>query len=224
MTDGWLRGVAGDLRIGLFFSTRLPLAQAPPAEFVAALKQRGVGPISVGRVIVATWEPHGRVVQEVIRERALPLEVILNKRAVMVLPAGVALSLGQMAEQLAAEALDPDLGLGLVAVVMAVGGVVSSRRVAETMSKKITRMSPGQGLTANLVTSLLVAGASRLGLPVSTTHVSVGSLFGIGVVNGTARARMVLTILVAWVTTLPLGAVLAAGVYVLLRAVGVGIR
>jgi PiT family inorganic phosphate transporter len=123
---------------------------------------------------------------------------------------------------LAGEALSPDLGLVLVAGAMAVGGVLNGRRVAETMSKRITRMSPGQGFAANLVTSLLVAGASRLGLPVSTTHVSVGSLFGIGVISGTARARTVLTILLAWVTTLPLGAALAGGVYLLVRAWGVG--
>jgi PiT family inorganic phosphate transporter len=123
---------------------------------------------------------------------------------------------------LAGEALSPSLGLVLVALVMAAGGVLNARRVAETMSRKITRLNPGQGFTANLVTALLVAGASRLGLPVSTTHVAVGALFGIGVVNGTARARTVLGILLAWVTTLPLGAVLAAGVYLLLRAAGFG--
>jgi PiT family inorganic phosphate transporter len=124
---------------------------------------------------------------------------------------------------LAGEALNPNLGLILVALVMAAGGVLNSRRVAETMSKKITRMNPGQGFTANLITSLLVAGASRFGLPVSTTHVSVGALFGIGVVNATARARTVLTILLAWVTTLPIGAALAAAVYLLLRAFGLGV-
>jgi len=48
-----------------------------------------------------------------------------------------------------------------------------------------------------LAADALVAGASRLGLPVSTTHVSVGALFRIGVVNRTARARIVLTILTA---------------------------
>jgi PiT family inorganic phosphate transporter len=118
---------------------------------------------------------------------------------------------------LAADALPATLGLALVAVVMAVGGVLNARRVAETMSRKITTMNPGQGFTANLVTSLLVGVASRLGLPVSTTHVSVGSLFGIGVVNRTARAKTVLSILLAWVTTLPLAAALAAGAYLLLR-------
>jgi PiT family inorganic phosphate transporter len=48
---------------------------------------------------------------------------------------------------------------------------------------------------------------------VSTTHVSVGALFGIGLVSGTARPRTVLTILLAWVTTLPLAAALAAAFY-----------
>ncbi|MDB5310857.1 MAG: phosphate transporter [Gemmataceae bacterium] len=59
---------------------------------------------------------------------------------------------------------------------------------------------------------------SRLGLPVSTTHFSVGSLFGIGVVSRTARVRMVLAILVAWATTLPTGAALAAAAYLVLRS------
>jgi PiT family inorganic phosphate transporter len=123
---------------------------------------------------------------------------------------------------IAADALPAAWSLTLVAALMAVGGLVNSRRVAETMSRKITHMNPGQGFTANLVTSVLVAGASRLGLPVSTTHVSVGSLFGIGLVNGTARGRVILTILLAWVTTLPLGAALAAATYLVLRSIGVG--
>ena len=114
---------------------------------------------------------------------------------------------------IAAETVTPNVGLALVAVVMALGGILNARRVADTMSRKITRMNPGQGFTANLVTSLLVTTASRFGLPVSTTHVSVGSLFGIGVVNGTANGRMIAVILLAWVTTLPLAALLGAAAY-----------
>lgn len=118
---------------------------------------------------------------------------------------------------IAADALAPNLGLTLVAFVMALGGVLNARKVAETMSHKITRMSPGQGFTANLVTSLLVGSASVFGFPVSTTHVSCGSLFGIGLVNRTAHVKIILTILLAWVTTLPTGALLAAFVYLFLR-------
>lgn len=116
-----------------------------------------------------------------------------------------------------AQALAPNVGLAVVAVVMAVGGVLNARRVAETLSQKITRMNPGQGFTANLVTAALVLTASRFGLPVSTTHVSVGSLFGIGVVNKTANRSVILTILLAWLTTLPLAALLGAMTYFLTK-------
>ena len=66
-----------------------PLAAPPPASFVSTLKQRGVGRISVGRVIVATWEPHETTVLATIRDLGLELQVIFNKGAVMILPAGV---------------------------------------------------------------------------------------------------------------------------------------
>jgi hypothetical protein len=66
-----------------------PLATRPPDAFVTLLRQRGVGPISVGRVIVATWEPHETTVLATIRDLGLELQVIFNKGAVMILPAGV---------------------------------------------------------------------------------------------------------------------------------------
>ena len=66
-----------------------PLDDPPPQSFVDKLVERGVGPISVGRVIVATWEPHENTVLKTIRDCGLELQVIFNKGAVMVLPAGV---------------------------------------------------------------------------------------------------------------------------------------
>ncbi len=114
---------------------------------------------------------------------------------------------------LVAPALPDAMGLVLVAVAVALGGILSARRVADTMSHKITEMNHGQGFTANMVTSFLVIFASRWGMPVSTTHVSCGSLFGIGLVSGRARWKAILGILAAWVTTLPLAAFLAAAVF-----------
>lgn len=93
---------------------------------------------------------------------------------------------------------------GLVALAMTLGGLLGARQVAETMSRRITDMSPRQGLTANLVTASLVLGASHAGLPVSTTHVSVGSLFGLGLAGRSARGATIRRILVTWVVTLPL--------------------
>ncbi len=104
----------------------------------------------------------------------------------------------------------PAARYGLVALFIALGGWLSARRVAETLSHKVTAMNPGQGFSANLVTAFLVIIASRLGMPVSTTHVSVGSLFGIGVLSGSANKRVIASIVSSWVGTLPLAAVLAA--------------
>jgi len=98
----------------------------------------------------------------------------------------------------------------LVAVAMAVGGLLAARRVAKTMSHEITAMNDGQGFAGNLVTAVLVLVASRFGLPVSTTHVSVGSLFGIGAATGAGRKRAIAGILAAWLITLPVAAGLAA--------------
>src|ERR1700744_2508515 len=66
-----------------------PFAAPPTEDFVTLLRQGGVGPISVGRVIVATWEPHESTVLATIRDLGLELQVIFNKGAVMILPAGV---------------------------------------------------------------------------------------------------------------------------------------
>ncbi len=110
------------------------------------------------------------------------------------------------------------VGTTLVATAMACGGILNSRRVAETMSRRITSMNHGQGFTANLMTSLIVIGASRLGMPVSTTHVSCGALFGIAAVTGQGHWRTIGKIFLAWVTTLPLGAALGATSYWLVRS------
>jgi len=104
----------------------------------------------------------------------------------------------------------PDVAIVAVGLLMAIGGVQAGRRVAQTMATGVTAMNPGQGFTGNLVTSTVVIASSSLGLPVSTTHVSCGALFGIGVVTGGARWKMILSILAAWAVTLPLAAVLAA--------------
>ena len=111
-------------------------------------------------------------------------------------------------------------GIALVAVFMLLGGLLLTRRVARIMAENITVMDAEQGFVASLVTAILVLLASYAGLPVSTTHVSVGALFGIAVANRTAKMQTVATILVAWVTTLPLAAVIAAGLFGSLRALG----
>jgi PiT family inorganic phosphate transporter len=110
----------------------------------------------------------------------------------------------------------PVTGALWIAAAMALGGLVAARRVTHTMAQRLTRMTPGEGLAGNLATSLLVVGASRIGVPVSTTHVSTGGIFGIGLTNGELRKRAAAQVLLAWMTTLPLAAALAAGAMLLL--------
>jgi HAD superfamily hydrolase (TIGR01484 family) len=69
--------------------TERVLAEPPPAILGETLRARGVDKISIGKVIVATWEPHEGTVIETIRDLGLELQVIFNKGAVMVLPSGV---------------------------------------------------------------------------------------------------------------------------------------
>ncbi len=120
---------------------------------------------------------------------------------------------------LVAGALNLSWFIGLVAIVMAVGGLVSAKKVAEMMSKRITTMDPEQGFLSNLVTSFLVIFASKWGLPVSTTHVACGALFGIGMANGKAEWGVIRTILLAWLLTLPVAAILAGGIFMLLQRI-----
>lgn len=117
-------------------------------------------------------------------------------------------------------ALGLKLNIGLVAIGMALGGILSAKKVAETMSHRITGMNHGQGFTANLITAILVIFTSKMGVPVSTTHVSCGALFGIGLVNGKTNWKIIGGIISAWILTLPIAALLSAGFYFGLQFLG----
>lgn len=107
-------------------------------------------------------------------------------------------------------------GMLAVGLRMAVGGLLNARKVAMTVSNLITTLNPGKGLTANVVTGFLVIFVSRMGVPVSTTHVSVGSIFGVGVVSQTADIGMFSKVLSSWFLTLPIAATISGITYLLL--------
>jgi inorganic phosphate transporter, PiT family len=117
---------------------------------------------------------------------------------------------------LIAPLLDIRWSMVLIATAMAFGGLLCASRVAETMSHRITAMNHSQGFAANLATGTLVILASTLGLPLSTTHVSVGALAGIGAITRQANPRALSGIALAWLLTLPCAALLGATAYWLL--------
>lgn len=97
------------------------------------------------------------------------------------------------------------VGTGII-----LGGLLGGRRVTNTLSRRITTLHPIEGFFSNAVTSALVVFGSFLGLPFSTTHVSTGSIIGIGVASGEGvQWRVVRDILFAWIVTLPGAAVVA---------------
>lgn len=108
----------------------------------------------------------------------------------------------------------------LVAGAMLAGGLAAGRRVTRRLAWEIAPIDDRDGLVANLVTAALVALGALLGLPMSTTHVSAGSLAGVGTARGTvAKARGTLQdVGLAWVASVPAAAGLAALAVGLARA------
>lgn len=110
------------------------------------------------------------------------------------------------------------LAVAAVGLAMLLGGVIGARRVARTVSDRITHLDVGAGLAASLATSVLVGTASFNGLPVSTTHVSIGAVAGAGWGNGAGVDRKVMGAIVSsWLITLPVAGIFGALLYAWLR-------
>lgn len=105
-----------------------------------------------------------------------------------------------------------------VAVAMAAGSLLGGRKVLNTLSEKITAMDSIEGFTANFGASALVTAATFMGLALSTTHVTTSAIIGIGVRSrGRVNWQVVRDILLAWLMTLPIAALLAYLFSVLLK-------
>jgi PiT family inorganic phosphate transporter len=97
-------------------------------------------------------------------------------------------------------------GLGIV-----FGLATWGYRVMETVGKKITELTPSRGFAAELAAATTIVLASRMGIPVSTTHTLVGAVLGVGMARGIGALdlRVVGNIIISWVATLPIAAGLA---------------
>lgn len=101
------------------------------------------------------------------------------------------------------------------ATAMALGTSVGGWKIIKTVGTQIMKIKPVNGVAADLSSALIIFGASKIGLPVSTTHVISSSIMGVGTaqrvkgVNWTTGKRMIVT----WFITLPISATLAAIVF-----------
>lgn len=109
----------------------------------------------------------------------------------------------------------------LAALFMGLGSYLKGARVTETLSKKITAMDRHDGVIANLCTAFLVVFASKFGMPVSTTHVSSGSIIGIGLrrSGSMVNKKLIYEMLLAWTVTLPAAGIISGIAYMVLNQI-----
>ncbi|MFQ5968558.1 MAG: inorganic phosphate transporter [Acidimicrobiia bacterium] len=140
----------------------------------------------------------------------------------------VANGIGPLAAVLALVSSGGDVGqtsaLPFWVLVLGGGGIVLGLatygyRVMQTIGRKITELTPSSGFCATMAAAATVVLASRTGMPVSTTHIAVGAVMGVGLARGFAALdlRVIGSIFVSWVVTLPVSGILAAFLYFTLK-------
>ena len=120
--------------------------------------------------------------------------------------------------QIGAEAAVPTAALIAFGVALVSGLWFVGRKVIHTVGTGLTAMHPSSGFAAELAAATIVLLASVLGLPVSSTHILIGAVLGVGIVNHAANWRLMRPIFLAWIITLPAAAGIGAAVVLLLRA------
>jgi PiT family inorganic phosphate transporter len=102
-------------------------------------------------------------------------------------------------------------GIGMIAGLWFIG-----KEVIQTVGHNLTAMHPASGFSAELSAATVVMLASLLGIPVSSTHILIGAVLGIGLVNHQANWNLMKPIALAWVITLPAAAIISAIAFVVL--------
>ncbi|QEY23376.1 inorganic phosphate transporter [Neisseria animalis] len=113
----------------------------------------------------------------------------------------------------------PPIAMLTFGIALIVGLWFIGKEVIQTVGTNLAAMHPSSGFAAELAAAAVVMGASLLGLPVSSTHILVGAVLGIGLVNRNANWAMMKPIGLAWVITLPSAALLSVICFIVLRNV-----
>ena len=112
----------------------------------------------------------------------------------------------------------PPVAMLTFGIALIVGLWFIGKEVIQTVGTSLAKMHPSSGFSAELSAAAVVMLASLLGLPVSSTHILVGAVLGIGLVNRNANWALMKPIGLAWVITLPAAAILSVLCFLLLRA------
>ena len=102
---------------------------------------------------------------------------------------------------------------------IAIGTMSGGWKIVKTMGTKITKLNPIEGVCAETAGAITLFTAANLGAPVSTTHTITGSIIGVGAIKRLSAVRwgVTINILWAWVLTIPISGLLAAGIYHFLK-------
>lgn len=136
-------------------------------------------------------------------------------------PLAAVVSIVQSGGEVAQKAALPLWVLLLGGAGIVVGLATMGYRVMKTIGTKITELTPSRGYCATLAAATTVVLASRTGLPVSTTHIAVGAVIGVGLARGVGAIdlRVIGSIVLSWIITLPIGGVLAALFFFTLKGI-----
>ena len=110
------------------------------------------------------------------------------------------------------------------ATALSLGTAVGGWRIMHTMGHRVVELEPVHGFAAETTAATVILGAAHLGMPVSTTHVISSAIMGVGSARGPKGVRwgVARRILLAWVITIPAAAIVAAGAWFILNAIGFG--
>jgi PiT family inorganic phosphate transporter len=201
----------------------LDLPEALVGSFALGLVGAAIGKFFLRRVREDEGEPGGRfsevervfVVLQILTACAVAFAHGSNDVANAIGPLAAVVSVVQGGGEVLGKApVQPWMlavgGLGIV-----VGLATWGYRVMETVGKKITELTPSRGFAAELAAATTIVLASRLGIPVSTTHTLVGAVLGVGLARGIGALdlRVVGKIIASWIATLPIAAGLAIFFY-----------
>lgn len=102
---------------------------------------------------------------------------------------------------------------------IALGTLIGGWRIVKTMGQKITKLSPFEGFSAETAGALTLFGTQHYKIPVSTTHTITGCIIGVGVTKRVSAVRwgVTLELIWAWILTIPVSALLAAGIFKLIQ-------
>jgi len=200
----------------------LDLMEALAGSVALGLIGSGIGAFFIRRVQIGQADPDHRFDQV---ERIFVVLQILTACAIAFAHGSndVANAIGPLAAIVnAVENVDLTAKAPIAPWMLAIGGLgiviglaTWGYRVMETIGKKITELTPSRGFAAQLAAASTIVLASRLGIPISTTHTLVGAVLGVGLARGITALdlRVVGNILASWIATLPIAAALSVFFY-----------